>query len=310
MSGTVGFYRLTNVIGSGAFGSVWECQHMKTKEMFACKIVDLKMCLEGDALPHFRNELVIHSKIRHPGITQLRDVILDNNKVYIFLELCQGGALKNVVEEEGGLSESTARVYFAQIMSALAYLHDLNVAHRDIKLDNVLVTSDNTAKLSDFGLSRQAGESNEMKTTCGTLLYAAPEIILELPYNGMKVDIWSAGVVLYTMVANHFPWATPDDMPVEQLMKETAHQITSGEFDMPDGVSFELQNLLCNMLEQDPEARPTASEILEHPWLEGEDGTAVGVDTEPDQALVEKVDAVLRMLEAKQAEFAMKKDVL
>lgn len=307
MSGTiVGFYKFTNVIGSGAFGSVWECEHMKTKETFACKIIDLKLCMDGDALPHFRNELLIHSKIRHPCITQLRDVILDDNKIYVFLELCQGGALSKIVEAENGLSESKARVYFSQIMSALAYVHDLNVAHRDIKLDNILVTSENHAKLSDFGLSRQASETSEMKTTCGTLLYAAPEIIQELPYNGMKVDIWSAGVVLYTMIANHFPWSTPDDLPVEFLMQETARQITSGDFDMPDEVSFELQNLLCNMLEQDPEARPTAAEILEHPWFEGEEGDTIGLNTEPDQALVEKVEAVLKMLDVKCAEFGRK----
>ena len=296
---TIGLYRFTTLLGSGAFGNVWECEHLKTKEMFACKVMDIDICLQDDIFAHFKNELVIHSKVKHPGITQLRDVMIDGDKIYVFLELCQGGNLAEVVEDSGGLSEQEAKRYFFQIMSAIAYLHELHVAHRDIKLENILITAGDCAKLSDFGLCKQASEACQMVTTCGTLLYAAPEIINEVPYNGMKIDIWSSGIVLYTMVANHFPWETDEDMPPDRVMQETARQIVSGEISMPDEFSYELQNLLSNMLELDPDSRPTAKEILEHPWLEGEEDEAQGMDTKPDQELVEKVESIIAALDAK-----------
>ena len=296
---TIGLYKFSELLGSGAFGNVWECEHMKTKERFACKVMDVDIVLQDDVFYHFKNELVIHSKVRHPGITQLRDVMIDGDKIYVFLELCRGGNLGEVVEDSGGLSEQEAKHYFFQIISAVAYIHELHVAHRDIKLDNILITAGDTAKLSDFGLCKQANEASQMVTTCGTLLYAAPEIINEVPYNGMKVDIWSSGVVLYAMVANHFPWETEEDLPPDRLMQETARQIIAGDITMPDEFSYELQNLLSNMLELDPEARPTAKEILEHPWLEGEVDECQGVDTEPDQALVEKVESLIAALDAR-----------
>ena len=262
--------------------------------------MDIDSCLQDDVFPHFKNELMIHSKVKHPGITQLRDVVIDGNQIFVFLELCQGGNLGDVIDDAGGLSEQEAKRYFFQIMSAVAYIHDLHVAHRDIKLDNILITAGNHAKLSDFGLCKQ--DSGVMMTTCGTLLYAAPEIINEVPYNGMKVDIWSSGIVLYAMIANHFPWETEEDLPPDRQMQETARQITSGEISMPDDCSYELQNLLSNILEQDPELRPTAREILAHPWLEGEEDEALGMDTEPDHALVEKVESLIAQLDARKRE--------
>ena len=180
-------------------------------------------------------------------------------------------------------------------MEALHYIHELGVAHRDIKLENILVTADDDAKLTDFGLCKQQHGNDPMLTTCGTLVYAAPEIIREEPYNGMKADIWSAGIVLYAMIANHFPWILPDDMPPERLMKETAQQIVEGNISLPDGISYELQNLLGNLLNVEPEDRPTAEEVLQHPWFDDcqepeTDGMSPNKDIVDLDALLHKLD--------------------
>lgn len=301
MSGrVVGQYMLTGLIGNGAFASVWECQNLHSMEMFACKIIKVKDCLQDDVWPHFRNELEIQCKINHPCVNQLKDVMIDEENVYIVMELCMGGDLNEIIEEgEEGLPEEDAKMYFYQIMSALAYIHDLHVAHRDIKLENILVTAGNRIRLIDFGLCKQAGENDCMKTTCGTLLYAAPEILNEVPYNGMKVDIWSAGIVLYVMVAGHFPWMVDGSLSGKQQMQETTKQILSGEIDMPDGISFELTNLISEMLEIDPELRPTAKQILEHQWFEGEVDETAGVNTDPDPELVQKVESLIKLLNEK-----------
>lgn len=298
---SIGAYKFTGCIGAGSVGGVWKCQNITTGEYFACKVVDLENLHNPDFLPHFKNELYIHSHIRHPGITQLKDVLFDNKQIYIFIELCEGGDLNDIVMENNGLSEDIARHYFRQLMSALTYIHELGVAHRDIKLENILVTSDNCAKLTDFGLCKQQVGNSLLLTTCGTLIYAAPEIIQEKPYNGMKADVWSAGIVLYAMVANHFPWSSDESLPPDRFIHETANQIINGEITLPDGISFELQNLLANMLNVDPDSRPTAADILEHPWFMLDEEEPDFSSTEPDQSLIDLVKSVIADLDRRAA---------
>ena len=298
----VGGYEFVKFIASGTFGGVWECRRQTTGTLVACKIIDIENLRNPEFFPHFKNELIIHSQICHPGITQLLDVILDKDNVYIFLELCEGGDLNDVVIQAGGLDEDVARHYFRQIMGAVSFIHMLKVAHRDIKLENILITRDGCAKLTDFGLCKQQNEGNLLLTACGTLVYAAPEIIKEQPYDGIKADIWSAGVVLYTMVANHFPWSSDEQLPPDRLVSETARQIINGEITLPDGISSELENLLANMLNVDPDERPTSEEVMQHPWVEmgADDDPSMG--NEPDPNLVNLVKSVIMKLEERMRE--------
>ena len=296
MTKRVGIYQMTQYLSSGSFGSVWECQHMTTGETLACKVIDLDMCLQDEFFNHFLNELDIHSRIRHPSINEIRDVLLDNQTVYIVFEFCDGGDLNDIVQDSGGLDESDAKNYFFQIMSAIKYIHQLGIAHRDIKLENVLITQDHQAKLTDFGLCKQANGNSPMLTTCGTLVYAAPEIINEQPYNGMKADIWSAGIVLYAMICCHFPWSTQDDAPPDTVMHETVKQILEGQIEIPDDATFELQNLMTNMLNTDPDLRPTAEEILQHPWFEGQEEDIDPDSLIPDENVISLVSSLIQEL--------------
>jgi serine/threonine protein kinase len=245
---------------------------------------------------HFVNELRIHSRIRHPCITELKDVIVDASNVYLIMEICHGGDLNDAVQASEGLDEDTAKRYFHHVMGAIAHLHRLGIAHRDIKLENILITADAHAKLADFGLCRLLPRDAGMQTVCGTLVYAAPEIVRAEPY-GLPVDIWSAGVLLYAMVACHFPWATDDSLSAEQLVQETARQIVEGSINFPDAFSFELVELLQFMMARDPSDRPTADQILQHPWLDPADDVTVGYNIEPDGDLVHLVESAISAIE-------------
>ena len=293
---SIGPYQFVKYLSVGTSGRVFECRNMTTGEVVACKVVDLQNIMNDDFFPHFKNELIIHSQIRHPGITQLKDVLLDQNNIYVVLELCDGGDLNDIVMDVGGLPEARARHYFRHIMGALSYIHNLGVAHRDIKLENILVSSQDYAKLTDFGLCKQANGNSPMLTTCGTLVYAAPEIINEQPYNGMKADIWSAGIVLYAMICCHFPWSTQDDAPPDTVMHETVKQILEGQIEIPDDATFELQNLMTNMLNTDPDLRPTAEEILQHPWFEGQEEDIDPDSLIPDENVISLVSSLIQEL--------------
>ena len=298
----IGPYQFVKFLSAGPSGRVFECRNVTTGESVSCKVIDLSNISNDDFFNHFKNELIIHSQIRHPGITQLKDVLVDKKNIYVVLERCDGGDLNDLVMDEGGLPENRARHYFQHIMGAIKYIHNLGIAHRDIKLENILVTSQDFAKLTDFRLCKQASsESPMMRTTCGTLVYSAPEIIKEEPYNGMIADIWSAGVVLYAMVSNHFPWVSDPNLSPDRMVAETARQITEGDIQLPN-VSYDLQDLIENMLTVDPSERPTAEDILQHPWMEMDEDYIERPGAEPDQHLVELVKNVINDLEKRRSE--------
>lgn len=294
---SIGPYQFVKFLSYGTSGTVFECQNITTEEHVACKVIDLENILNDEFYPHFKNELIIHSQIRHPGITQLKDVVVDQKNIYVILELCDGGDLNNLVMENNGLAENRARHYFRHIMGAISYIHNLGVAHRDIKLENILVSSNDCAKLTDFGLCKQVlSDSQKLLTTCGTLVYAAPEIIKKEPYNGMLADIWSAGIVLYAMVSNHFPWVTDPNLPPERIIAETARQITEGDIAVPDG-TYQFQDLVMSMLTVDPEERPTADDILQHPWMEMDQDYEDGESTDPDSQLIQLIQNIINDFE-------------
>ena len=263
----IGRYHLLKHLGTGAYGDVYLCTCHSSPELYACKIISLEHLNNPLFFQHFQNELVIHSSVSHPAITQIKDALIDMNNVYIIMEYCEGGDLADIVIENKGIREDIAKHLFRQLISALNYIHQRGIAHRDIKLENILISHGN-AKLTDFGLSKRQLPNSKLSTSCGTLVYSAPEIVLEVPYDGPPIDIWSAGVVLYAMVANHFPWVNEEDLNIDELTERTIQQICNADFPMPPEISPELQSLLYSMLEVNPHNRQTAESILSHPWFD------------------------------------------
>ena len=264
---TIGPYQLTEFIDSGSFANVYKCINTTTNETFACKVVSLTIRQYPKILSNFKNELSVHSMMNHPGIIKLHDVQVDDKYIYIILEYSTYGNLEQIVQMNNGLPEMEAVIYFKQVMEAVKYIHNHGIAHRDITLKNILISEDGSAKLSDFGLCKLQPENSYLTTTCGTFVYVPPEILQQKQYDGMKADIWSAGICLYAMTCNHLPWVINESTSPEKVWEETKNQICSGEIDFDDRQSDLLRDLIAQMLSVDPEYRPDAEEVLEHPWF-------------------------------------------
>jgi len=176
------------------------------------------------------------------------------------MEFICGGDLLNFVRKRTKLNEPTAKFIFRQIIEGLQYIHSQNVVHRDIKLDNILIDLTNTVKICDFGVSRKIKKGEIMHDQCGTPAYIAPEIILGKGYEGFGVDIWSAGVVLYALLAGVVPFRQKSMKLINQL-------IIDGKYDEIENISAEAKDLIRGILNTDPLKRLTIDQILNHEWL-------------------------------------------
>ena len=218
----IGDYTLGTELGSGAFGKVVLGKHILTNEPVAIKILD-KMILS-------------HTPDDYQSV--LLDYILTKSK----------------------LSEEESLKYFHQLINALFYLHSQNIAHRDIKIDNMLLDRNRDLKLVDFGLSTKYPDDNLLDQPCGTVVYAAPEVLQGREYHGMLADVWSSGIVLYGMLSGYLPFGEQDD-EINRL------NIIAGKINYPNYFGASVKDLLMHMLDLDPMTRYTLQEVRSHPWF-------------------------------------------
>ncbi|CAN1279400.1 Phosphoenolpyruvate carboxylase kinase 2 [Linum perenne] len=192
-------YQICEEIGRGRFGTVFKCDSLSTGESFAVKSVD-KSLTAGDSL----DAQILSHLSPHPNLIQLHRTYEDDSYLHMVMDLCPNSDLHTLIVANGGaLREADARSIFAQLMSAISHCHWNGVVHRDVKPDNVLFDSWNSVKLADFGSAEVATEA--LTGVVGTPYYVAPEVLLGRDYSE-KVDVWSAGVVLYIMLAGFPPF--------------------------------------------------------------------------------------------------------
>jgi len=259
----IGNYYVVKTVGQGSYGKVKLACHKDTKENVAIKILQ-KTKMKPQELDRARRETDILRQLKHPSIARLIDVIETDENMYIVMEYA-GRTLLSYVLERSGLGEVGSRKFFFQISSAIKYCHDLNIIHRDIKHQNILLDDQDNTKLIDFGLSNFMEEGKLRSTFCGTPAYAAPEMILGKKYSGPEVDIWSLGVVLYSMITGVFPF-------------ENVGDIIRGAYKDPKDTSPECCDLLKKMLEVDIEKRATLDQILNHPWCKEDPKSTLKTD--------------------------------
>ena len=254
----LGPFKLLNQLGKGKFATVSLGVHEELKEYVAIKQLK-KSELNTNIL--LSKEIKIQKVLFHPYITKMYCVIEKEENIFIISEYCsKGDIFKILIESEKGFfQESYSCKIFQQILSSLEYLHNNNICHRDIKLENILIDEYGDAKLSDFGLSKKYEKNGLLKTICGSPIYAAPEMLKGGPYKGSGIDIWSLGVCLYCMVCGEFPFNEDD-------MKNLVYKITRGIYTLPDHVSPLFKDLIKNILEINPEKRITIEEIKNHEW--------------------------------------------
>ncbi|KAI8137445.1 hypothetical protein BJV82DRAFT_341881 [Fennellomyces sp. T-0311] len=206
-------------------------------------------------------EMAMMQLLRHPNICQLKEWISEGDYYYMFLEYVDGGQLLDYIISHGKLREKQARKFARQIVSALDYCHRNSIVHRDLKIENILITRDEDIKIIDFGLSNIYSPSRLLSTFCGSLYFAAPELLQARHYTGPEVDVWSFGVVLYVLVCGRVPF---DDTSLPALHAK----IKAGQVDgFPDHLSKDCVDLLTRILVVDPKRRATLSQVRSHPWM-------------------------------------------
>ncbi|XP_021924887.1 SNF-related serine/threonine-protein kinase isoform X3 [Zootermopsis nevadensis] len=259
-----GLYDLEETLGRGHFAVVKLARHVFTGEKVAVKVID-KSKLDEISRAHLFQEVRCMKLVQHPNVVRLYEVIDTQTKLYLILELGDGGDLYDyIMRHDGGLGEEVAREYFRQIVRAISYCHRLHVVHRDLKPENVVFFERlGMVKLTDFGFSNRFNPGQKLETSCGSLAYSAPEILLGDSYDAPAVDIWSLGVILYMLVCGQAPFQEAND-------SETLTMIMDCKYTIPIHVSDACKRLIARMLVREPERRASLEEIAADPWL-GED---------------------------------------
>lgn len=257
------------VIGRGSFGVVYEAL-LQNGRTVCCKRIELGDIKSRDEVNQLHAEIALMRRLRHRNIVQyygsLEDA--DHHTVSIFMEYVSGGPLSRYVKLTK-ISLRTLRQWIRHIVSGVHYLHSMGVVHRDIKCDNVLVATEGVLKLADFGCSKAIDDvcsaTKGCHTMVGTPYWMAPEVIrCESAGYGMKSDIWSIGCTIVEMLTGKPPW--PESNSMWAAVYKIANS-TGMPTEIPDNLDPELNDMLLQCFERDPRKRPTAEELLRHPFL-------------------------------------------
>ncbi|XP_044352002.1 serine/threonine protein kinase OSK4 isoform X1 [Triticum aestivum] len=288
-------YNVGKTLGHGTFGKVMIAEHKLTGQKVAIKILNRRQMEIMEMEEKAKREIKIlrlFIDLIHPHIIRVYEVIETPKDIFVVMEYCQNGELLDYIVEKGRLQEDEARRIFQQIISGVEYCHRNMVVHRDLKPENLLLDSKYNVKLVDFGLSNVMHDGHFLKTRCGSLNYAAPEVFTYLYYltpyphtsshtssavialtrisaqlisgnlyAGPEVDVWSCGVILYALLCGRVPF---EDDNIPNLFKK----IKGGFYILPSYLSDLAMDLIPRILIVDPIKRITIRGIRDHPWFQ------------------------------------------
>uniref|UniRef100_A0A8B9L0W0 non-specific serine/threonine protein kinase n=1 Tax=Astyanax mexicanus TaxID=7994 RepID=A0A8B9L0W0_ASTMX len=264
----VGNYRLLKTIGKGNFAKVKLARHILTGREVAIKIID-KTQLNPTSLQKLFREVRIMKILNHPNIGEVFDYLVAH----------------------GRMKEKEARAKFRQIVSAVQYCHQKHIVHRDLKAENLLLDADMNIKIADFGFSNEFTVGNKLDTFCGSPPYAAPELFQGKKYDGPEVDVWSLGVILYTLVSGSLPFDG-------QNLKELRERVLRGKYRIPFYMSTDCENLLKRFLVLNPGKRGTLEQIMRDRWINaGSEEEELKPYTEPETDISDqkRIDVMVGM---------------
>uniref|UniRef100_A0A8C7SU97 MAP/microtubule affinity-regulating kinase 3 n=1 Tax=Oncorhynchus mykiss TaxID=8022 RepID=A0A8C7SU97_ONCMY len=293
----VGNYRLLKTIGKGNFAKVKLARHILTGREVAIKIID-KTQLNPNSLQKLFREVRIMKILNHPNIVKLFEVIETERTLYLVMEYASGGEVFDYLVAHGRMKEKEARAKFRQIVSAVQYCHQKHIVHRDLKAENLLLDADMNIKIADFGFSNEFTMGNKLDTFCGSPPYAAPELFQGKKYDGPEVDVWSLGVILYTLVSGSLPFDG-------QNLKELRERVLRGKYRIPFYMSTDCENLLKRFLVLNPAKRGTLevredseNQIMKDRWINAgseDDELKPFVEPEQDIADQKRIDVMVGM---------------
>ena len=256
-------YYKGRLLGKGGFAKCYEFKCSENNKVFAAKVVAKSGLVKSRAKQKLISEIKIHKSLHHPQIVAFEHYFEDTENVYILLEMCQNQTLNELLKRRKRLTEIEVQCYVVQLIKALKYLHSHRVIHRDLKLGNLFLTEKMELKVGDFGLATKLDFEGERKrTVCGTPNYIAPEILDGKTGHSYEVDIWSLGVIIYTLIIGKPPFETRD-------VKTTYKRIKMNAYTFPENaiISEAAKNLIGQILVLDPGKRPTLDQILTHDFF-------------------------------------------
>ena len=233
--------------------------HEKIGQKIAAKIIQKYSIKNKELEEKIKREIRFSKYFRHPNIIRLYEVIETEREIIMIMEYASGGELFDLICREQP-SENEARRLFQQIIFGLEYLHAHQVSHRDLKPENILLDENNNVKLADFGLSNTMKDGIFLYSSCGSPNYAAPELINGKHYNGAAIDIWSSGVILYTLLTGTLPFNEKQTNKLYQKIREC-------KYVFPESMSDKAKDLIYRMLQKNPLNRITIAEIKQHKWF-------------------------------------------
>ncbi|KAM9433191.1 MAP/microtubule affinity-regulating kinase 3-like isoform 15-T15 [Salvelinus alpinus] len=229
--------------------------------------------------------------LNHPNIVKLFEVIETERTLYLVMEYASGGEVFDYLVAHGRMKEKEARAKFRQIVSAVQYCHQKHIVHRDLKAENLLLDADMNIKIADFGFSNEFTLGNKLDTFCGSPPYAAPELFQGKKYDGPEVDVWSLGVILYTLVSGSLPFDG-------QNLKELRERVLRGKYRIPFYMSTDCENLLKRFLVLNPAKRGTFEQIMKDRWINvGSEEDELTAFVEPEQDITDqkRIDVMVGM---------------
>nr|XP_006203557.2 serine/threonine-protein kinase 33 isoform X1 [Vicugna pacos] len=268
-------YTFGRILGQGSFGMVIEAIDKETETKWAIKKVN-KEKAGRSAVKLLEQEVNILKSVKHQHIIHLEQVFETPKKMYLVMELCEDGELKEILDRKGHFSENETKWIIRSLASAIAYLHNKDIVHRDLKLENIMVKSsfidandemNLNIKVTDFGLAvKKQGRSEAMlQTTCGTPIYMAPEVINAHDYS-QQCDIWSIGVIMYILLCGEPPFMASSEEKLFELIRKGELNFKKSVW---DSISDSAKSVLKQLMKVDPAHRITAKELLDNQWLTG-----------------------------------------
>ncbi|KAJ6801917.1 serine/threonine-protein kinase AtPK2/AtPK19-like [Iris pallida] len=263
---TVGLkdFDVLKVVGQGAFGKVFQVMKKDTSEIYAMKVMRKDRIMEKNHAEYMKAERDILTKVEHPFVVQLRYSFQTKYRLYLVLDFVNGGHLFFQLYHQGLFREDLARIYAAELVSAVSHLHANGIMHRDLKPENILLDADGHAMLTDFGLAKEFEENTRSNSMCGTVEYMAPEIVLGKGHD-KAADWWSVGILLFEMLTGKPPFFGGNREKIQ-------HKIVKDKMKLPAFLSSEAHSLLKGLLQKEASKRlgsgPGGSdEIRNHKWF-------------------------------------------
>ncbi|CED84833.1 camk camkl chk1 protein kinase [Phaffia rhodozyma] len=275
-------FQIRQVIGGGGFSKVYLAINPKTETSAACKVINIFASGSSGDFPgqprpsrkELEKEVKVHRMMKHENILEFMDAVLveQNDRyipgLFVLLELAAGGDLFDKIAPNYGVEDNLAHFFFYQVLQGLNFIHSKGVAHRDLKPENILLDSFGNVKISDFGLCsvfRLNGQERTLSGRCGSLPYIAPELNEPGNYRAEPVDIWGAGVVLFTLLCGNTPWDEPTRHSPEYSAYLTGELWRVEPWNTLHG---DAKDLISRLLAVDPKRRITMQELWVHPWCQ------------------------------------------